>query len=103
MLSNFQTMESVWLWARFTVALAPKVNTRPEVLHDAASALQVATSLKVLLLRVPAAPVALSHVAEFQVTSEADHVVAPATGGVKDAAAACTEILSCLVAVARCY
>ena len=38
---------------------------------------------------------------EVQLTSPADQVVAPATGGVNDEAFAVSEILSCLVADAR--
>jgi hypothetical protein len=78
--------------------LAANVNTRPVVLHEAAAAAQVATALYVALLKVPAVPVALVHVAAFHVTSDAFHVAAP-LGGVKAAAFAWSDILSCLRAV----
>lgn len=101
MLSTFHVTVIVWLPERFTDGFAASVNVRPDVLQFAASAAQVATSLYDALLSVPAAPAAFVHDAAFQLTSPAAHVVAPPTGGVKDAAFACSDTLSCLLAVAR--
>ena len=72
----------------------------PVVEQAAAPGVHVATVLKAALLSVPAMPVAAVHVAAFQETSLADHVVAPATGAVNEAAVACNEMRNCLVAVA---
>src|SRR5215212_2385625 len=101
MLSNFQVTTRVWLPARFTVLFAARLNTKALVEQSAASAAQVATVLYAALLNVPSAPVALVHAAAFQVTSLADQVTAPTTGGLKDAAFACRDTLNCFVAVAR--
>ena len=101
MLSNFQVTVSVWFPARLMVGFAASVNTRPVVLQVDASAVQSATVLYDEELRVPLAPVAFVQVAAFHVTSPATHVVAPATGGVKEAALPCTDTFSCFVAVPR--
>ncbi len=82
------------------MGLAASVNTKPVVEHVEASAVQVATVLNADELKVPEDPVALVHVAAFHVTSDADQVVAPPTGGVNELAAAWSEILNCFVAVA---
>lgn len=100
MLSNFQVTTSVWSPARFTVDLEARVKTSPVVEQLPASASHVPTAPYAELLSVPDAPVALVHVAAFHVTSLADQVVAPTTGGVNDAAFACTDTLSCFVDVA---
>ncbi len=79
---------------------AASVNSRAVVLHDATSAAQVATWLIRRLRSVPDAPSAFVKLAAPQETSPADQVVAPFTEGVNDAAFACSEILSCLLALA---
>lgn len=91
----------MWLPERFTELLEPSVKIKPVVEHEAASAAQVATSLYELLLNVPLEPVALVQVAAFHVMSDALHVVAETTDGVKLEPAAWTETLSCLAADAR--
>ena len=53
------------------------------------------------MLSVPAAPDALVHEAAAQLTSLAAHDAAPPTGGVNAAASACSDIRSCLLAVAN--
>jgi hypothetical protein len=80
--------------------LAARVNIRFDVLQLPVSAAQVATVLYVLLLSVPADPVAFVHVAAFQLTAEAAQVTLPA-GCVKFAALAWSDSFSCLVADAR--
>src|SRR5688500_622440 len=99
MLSNFHVTTIVWFPDRLTVGLAPRVNTSPVVEHVDTSGSQVVTVLSALL-RVPVAPVAFVQVAAFHVTSPALHVVAPATGGVKEAAFACSDTLMRFVAAA---
>jgi len=101
MLSNFQVTTSVWLPARCTAGFAPSVNTSPVVEQSGVSAVHVATAVYAELLNVPAAPVAFVQVDAFQLTSPAPHVVDPTTGGVNDAAFACSDTRICLVAVAR--
>jgi hypothetical protein len=101
MLSTFHVTDSVWFPERWTVVLAASVNTRLAVEHVAASAVHVATALNDEEFSVPDDPVAFVQVAAFHVTSLADHVVAPTTGGVNELAAAWTETLSCFVAVAN--
>ena len=86
MLSNFQVTASVWFPDRFTVFFAASVNVRPVVLQVAASESHVATSLYEELLSAPEAPVAFVQLAAFHVTSLADQVTAPPTGGVNAAA-----------------
>ena len=100
MLSIFQVTTSVWLPARCTVDFGPSVKTSVVVEQSAAFGSQVAISVNDEALNTPVIPVARVQVAAFQDTSPADHVVAPTAGGVNDAAAAWTEILSCFVAVA---
>src|SRR5688500_8318257 len=100
MLSNFHVTTIVWFPDRRTVGFAPSVNTSPVVEHVETSASQFVTVLYAALLRVPVAPVAFVQVAAFHVTSPALHVVAPATGGVKDAAFACSDTLIWFVAAA---
>ena len=98
MLSNFQVMLSVWSPERLTVFFAAKVNTSAVVEVAATSAVAVPTALYASLASVPAAPVPPVQLAAAQLTSDAAHVIALSTDGVKLAAAACTDILSCLVA-----
>ncbi len=105
MLSNFQVTTSVWAPERLTLEFAASVKAKPVVEHDATSALQVAATTKTLLLSVALLRAAFTHAlgppaGVLHETLLADHVVAPPTGGVKDAAFAMSEILSCLVAVA---
>ncbi len=106
MLSNFQVTTSVWPPERLTVDFEASENDRPLVEHEETSASHVATSTKLLLLNVPLFRTAFTQAPPppFGVdhdTSLADQVVAPATGGVNDAAAAMSDTLSCLLAVAR--
>jgi hypothetical protein len=98
MLSNFHRTTSECVPDRWTVVFAASVKTSPLVEQAVASAVQVATVVYAALLRVPLDPVALVQVAAFQLTSLADHVVAPPTGGVNDAALACRDTLSCFAA-----
>ncbi len=77
----------------------------PVVEHEPASAVHVATSAKAPLLKELLKRTPLTHeppppFGVVHETSVADQVVAPLTDGVKDAAFAISEILSCLVAVA---
>ena len=90
----------MWLPERLTAAFAASVNTIALVLQDETSAVHVATGVYAALDSVPAAPVPLVQAAAFQLTSPAAHVPAPTTGGVNDAAAACSDTRSCLAAVA---
>ncbi|CAN5861641.1 hypothetical protein BH24ACI5_BH24ACI5_21210 [soil metagenome] len=105
MLSNFHVTVSVWLPDRLTAGFAPSVNVNFVMEQAVVSALHVATELYAPVLSTPALPTAFCHWLGpppgpvFQVTSDALHVVAPATGGVNDGAFARTEILSCFVAV----
>ena len=90
----------MWAPERFTDAFAASVNVRPVVLQLDVSAAHVATGLYAVLLSVPAAPDAFVQDAAPHDTSPAAHVAAPLAGGVNVAASACSEMRSCLVALA---
>ena len=105
MLSNRQVTVSVCAPERFTVGFAASVNGSLAIEQEVASGSHVATVLKATPLKVPALPIAFCHALgpppgpAVQLTSLADQVVAPATGGVNDAALPLSEILNCFVAV----
>ena len=104
MLSNFHVTTSVCEPERLTVVFVASANVKPVVEQDEVSALHVAAAPKALLLNVPLMRVPFTHASGppagvLHETSVADHVVAPLTGGVNDAALAISEICNCLVAV----
>ena len=87
---------------RSTLVLAATLNTIAVVLQPAEFAVQVATVVYAELLSVPVLCDALVQTSsESQEMAEAAHVAARATGGVKLAAFASSEIWNCLVLVAR--